>query len=501
MFNPTNVSICTHDSHIISMTRDDGDLNLNKSSLKNKSGRLSADANSTDPEKRLLSGRAVVAIAIACAVATLASGYLGWVALTSSKVAGCGGGRLFNCGHVISSRWSLWLGIPVSFLALGLYLSIGVSLLFAVRTRSNNQWRYIAWAVISTLGMAAGMAALWFISLQVFVLNHLCTYCLVAHTCSLIIAGIVLYTRPVGAQTLRALSLLSMLGTVVLIGGQLVTQPPKTYRIETFEAPVEEAEVFEFSAPTDSVDSTDSGATEAPVGDLRATLKTTVAAIIRPTTLLMTQVNSQRNSNNDSDNGVIVADRRMVPINGGTLKLDVTQWPVSGSTSAKYIFAEMFDYSCPHCRHTHAAIKEAAGKLNGDVAVMVLPVPLSTACNDTIQVTGPNFTESCEIAKLAVAVWRTDAAQFYTFHNWMFEGETAPTHAVAKAYADTLLDAKKLDAELASGVPAQYIVQTIELYKRAGGGNVPKLIFPTTTIVGKFTSSKDLLQTIKQQIE
>ena len=197
----------------------------------------------------LPSGRVTAAIAIACLVAIASSGYLGWVTLTSSKIAGCGGGDLFNCGHVTSSQWSLWLGIPVSLLAVGLYIGLGTALAAGARKSFSNEFRHAAWAVVSVLAVAAGLAALWFIGLQVFVLQQLCTYCLIAHSCSLIIAGLILYTRPVGTPALKYSSLVSLMGAAVLIGGQLLAEPPKTYRVETFEAPVVEAEVFEFSAP------------------------------------------------------------------------------------------------------------------------------------------------------------------------------------------------------------------------------------------------------------
>ena len=210
---------------------------------------------------RFPSGRVVTLIAVACAIASASSGYLGWVALTSSKVAGCGGGRLFNCGHVISSRWSLWMGIPVSLLALGLYACVAAALVVGSSAKFSDPQRRIAWAIISMLGLAAGMTAIWFISLQVFALKHLCTYCLVAHTCSLIIAGTVLFTRPVGTAALKSLSLLSIAATFVLIGGQLLTKAPKTYRLETFDSPETESEVFEFSAP---IEPTDSGKTNEP---------------------------------------------------------------------------------------------------------------------------------------------------------------------------------------------------------------------------------------------
>ncbi len=131
----------------------------------------------------------------------------------------------------------------------------------------------------------------------------------------------------------------------------------------------------------------------------------------------------------------------------------------------------------------------------------MLPTPLNSNCNGLIQVTDPKFVESCEIAKLAVAVWRTDAAVFNEFHEWMFATEQAPTFASAKAHAETLVDAEKLAAELKSDVPTQYVAKNVELYRRAGGGNVPKLMFPGTSIIGEFTSAEALVDVIRQEIK
>ena len=199
----------------------------------------------------LPSGKWVVVLAIASFIALASSGYLTYVALTSSKIAGCGGGRLFNCGHVISSRWSLWLGIPVSLLAVGLYLALVGSLFVAAGKTFSSSTRHVGWAVTSILAIAAGLSAIWFISLQIFVLNHLCTYCLVAHACGLVAAFAVLWLKPIGLAGMKTISIASLAGFVVLVGGQLLTEPPKTFRIEQHEAPVSESdvEIFEFEAP------------------------------------------------------------------------------------------------------------------------------------------------------------------------------------------------------------------------------------------------------------
>ena len=475
---------------------------------------------------KLPSRRWVILLAIASFVAIEASGYLAYVALTSSKVAGCGGGKLFNCGHVISSRWSLWMGIPVSMLAVGLYLGLAAALFVGASAKYSNSVRHAGWALVSVFAMAAGMAAIWFISLQVFVLNHLCTYCMVAHACGLIAAGTVLWTRPIGWSGLKPAVVLSFVGVAVLIAGQLLTPEPEKFRIETFETPAatgQDASTFDaptFQAPVFQPPTFDPPATtkEAKPGVSMAIpsydqLRSTFALILRPTTLLMTQVAQEQQTQTQSSTkpsqqveaeASPPVEQRMVAINGGTMQLNVAHWPLAGSKDAKYIFVEMFDYSCPHCRSTHASIKGATKQLAAaghEVAVITLPIPLNAVCNNTIQVTDPKFAESCDIAQLAVAVWRVDAARFAEFHHWMISSEQAPTYAAAKAQADSIVDSEQLDAEIASQVPAQYIAKMVELYKLAGSGNVPKLIFPSTTIVGEFTSGDSLVEIIKQQIK
>ena len=393
----------------------------------------------------------VAVLVVASVIAIGVSGYLAYVGLTSSKIAGCGNGQLFNCGHVTTSRWSLWLGIPVSLLAVGLYAGLLSSLFVGASKGFSDTVRQAAWAMVSAFAIAAGIAAIWFISLQVFVLNHLCTYCLAAHACGLVAASVVVWLKPFGSVGVKTISLASLTGAAALIGGQLMTEAPQKYQVEQYEAPVaSEAEVFEFEAPF--------APPVAPaVSELSINIPTThqlrqaIATVLSPASavnLQVTQTPSQSKTEQQAAQSTTAtpakqdkpAERRMVLINGGTVKLDVAQWPLAGSKTAKYVFVEMFDYSCPHCRHTHAAIKSAKKTLGGDLAVVVLPVPLNAACNGTIQVTNPSFTESCEISKLAVAVWRVDASKFTEFHNWMFESEKAPTYEMAKAKAEKLVN-------------------------------------------------------------
>ena len=88
---------------------------------------------------------------------------------------------------------------------------------------------------MTVAGIAAGLAAVWFTSLQVLVIGHLCKWCLVAHGCGLTVAGIILWKRPAARSTTK-LALLSILGVAVLVGGQLIHEEA-TFEVETFPDP------------------------------------------------------------------------------------------------------------------------------------------------------------------------------------------------------------------------------------------------------------------------
>ena len=163
------------------------------------------------------------------------------------------------------------------------------------------------------------------------------------------------------------------------------------------------------------------------------------------------------------------------------------------------VVVEMFDYCCPPCRETFQAVRGAQLELGNELAIVLLPVPLNSDCNPTIKVTGAHYKESCVLSILAVATWRVDPKAFASLHIWMLADDHPPTYADAIAKARTLVDSKKLDVELASDVPEQYISRHVALYERVGEGAIPKLMFPRTSVVGKFTSVDGLVDLIRRE--
>jgi uncharacterized membrane protein/protein-disulfide isomerase len=518
------------------------------------------------------------------------SGYLAWVAFSSSKVAGCGGGQIFDCDHVIGSRWSVWLGIPVSALAVATYVGLAVGLAVGARSRGTPVTRYAGWSLVTALAVMAGMAALWFVFLQLFVIKHLCSYCLVAHACGLLVATVALSIRPLGAKSMRWVGALSALGIGALIGGQLIAEPPATYSIETFDTPAAEstasddspADEFEapdeFAPPSDTVDLGEfapPGQSSLP-GEAEATLPAAIQpeqvppqspepppglfdppaantspdrfpalplvrapharsaaalrTLLRPAGLVAAcsvaaaavqsgEAEAERGDDRPDADKSSTADataqpdpgaaspavappaRRLVAIQGGSIRLDVAQWPLIGSQQARHVFVEMFDYACPHCRQTHKVLKGASQKLGSELAIVALPVPLDRSCNPLVKMTQPAFRDSCALARLAIAVWRCDAQRFADFHDWMFTGPQAPSLGIARAHAATLVPEEKLIAQLQSELPGQYVARHIELYKRVGSGKIPKLLFPRTSIVGEYNSVDSLVDMIVRETQ
>ncbi|MCC9644905.1 thioredoxin domain-containing protein [Rhodopirellula sp. JC740] len=445
---------------------------------------------------------------IACSVVALASSsYLAWSSFTSSPVAGCSGGELFDCGHVLHSRWSKVASIPVSVPAILTHVAM-ISLLLLRPTSAT--WKKVRWGAIGVVALTAGGAALWFLGLQVFALGHLCPYCMVAHFAGLILAGAFLYARPLQTPSLRWLGAISAAGLFTMIGLQLAAETPETFEVieytessEVFAAPGaapaesdagDDAGTNELFAPPSSVSSlNEQREPEKLVSDVIATVSNFDAgafamAMVNPATLLSAEVTAETSAE---------AEPKTAQILGG-VRLSTKDWPLIGNPEADMVFVEMFDYTCPHCQRTHAALEAAREHFGDRLAVMAFPVPLDGQCNPAIKSTGAMHREACDLAKLAVAVWMVDREKFGEFHAYLFESK--PNHSQALSQASKLVDEAKLKSTLAGKTPSEYIAKHIQLYQRAGSGTIPKLLFPKTTTVGAVESSQSMIRLIEQNL-
>jgi uncharacterized membrane protein len=168
-----------------------------------------------------------------CCIALGITGYLAITALRSEDVAGCNG-TYWDCSHVLNSRWSKVLTLPVSVPAFALYTVVLAALIVGRQPGPRSRW---AWGIITVGAIAAGLAAIWFTGLQIFSVGHLCAYCLAAHACGLALLLAIVWKAPLGARMTSKLAGLSVLGAGALIAAQVLAAPPQTYKIEHFPAP------------------------------------------------------------------------------------------------------------------------------------------------------------------------------------------------------------------------------------------------------------------------
>lgn len=441
-------------------------------------------------------------------IALLTSSYLGWVALSSGNVAGCGSGATFDCSHVLSSRWSSLLGIPVSLPAVVLYAVVS-SLLLVPATWKIAQWR---WPVVTFAAFLAGLGGIWFIGLQIFWIKHLCPYCLVVHGCGLAIAALIATHRLTRRYVTVKLVTTAAITVLCFVAAQILLPAAEKFEMIEYEsAPATEVFVppSEGSTKDQPIESTPAieqgdvfeSPLQAPELDSSTRLMPGSHAWsygFNPLLLLTAQVAvGTPASSRDEKTESAPANRKLVSILNG-VQLDVAQWPLLGSPDAKYVIVEMLDYTCGHCQNTHAAIHGAMQAYGDQLAVIILPVPLDVTCNSQINSTAAEHREACKIAKLAIAVWHVSPARFAEFHNWLME--TKPNFAQATVQAETLVDREKLQAELQSSTPSNFIMKNVDLYKRASAGAIPKILFPRTSAVGEIRSKDTLISLIEREL-
>lgn len=441
------------------------------------------------------------------------AGYLAWVGLTSSKIAGCSGGSLFDCNHVTTTKWSTVMGIPVGVPALGLYAVMIGCLAYLVGKPSDATPVAIKWTLVTSAAIA-GLAAVWFISLQLFVVKHLCSYCLVTHTCSLVIAGLALsqVNLSMKRKTISGILAFGAIGSLALV--QTLSPAPPTFEVETFpaaggEASSSDGEVFGapvFDAPDNAADSAifeAPGHEDAP--KQKAEDEESTSVLTAPVSLQINSINPAIGMSSllwitiHDDDDVNEEERRLVPINGGQFKLDVDQWPICGDPNASKMTIEMFDYTCPHCRKSHASIKSAMDRMNQEFAVLSLVVPMNSRCNSAVTQDHPKHATACELAHLSIAVWQADPEKYSEYHDWLFTGEHAPDPATARSRAATMVGQERLDEVLKSGTPQNYVARLSELYRAVGSGQIPKMFIGNQKIVGEINSADALIEIIQRQ--
>lgn len=193
---------------------------------------------------------------------------------------------------------------------------------------------------------------------------------------------------------------------------------------------------------------------------------------------------------------------RNISFAGGHRSYDANSLPRIGSPNASHVMVEYFDYRCAACRKMSGYLEALIRKHPQKVAVLLLPVPLERSCNSAMAPADEDHPGSCELARLALAVWKTKPEQFAAFHAKLLT-EPGMEPDAAKTLATSILGGPELDATLQ--VPAiQAMLATHVLDWKilsSSTRKLPKLIVRDGRILHGLPSNEaDFLRVMEQEL-
>ena len=188
--------------------------------------------------------------------------------------------------------------------------------------------------------------------------------------------------------------------------------------------------------------------------------------------------------------------------------IDYHAVPMVGSPDAPYIVILLFDYQCPHCQKIHFLLDEAIQRYNGKLAFALCPAPLNTECNPYIHQDVDAFKNSCELAKISLAVWIARREAFPAFENWMFTFESGSlwhprSLEATRAKAIELVGQAKFDTAWSDPWIGRYIQTCIRIYGQTiqgGKSGIPKLVFGSHWVIPELYNADDLVMILQKSL-
>lgn len=185
--------------------------------------------------------------------------------------------------------------------------------------------------------------------------------------------------------------------------------------------------------------------------------------------------------------------------------IDAQTAPLIGSPDAPHIVKVLFDYECPHCQQLHFLLSEVVRRYEGKLAFALCPTPLNSQCNPYVPRDADKFKDSCELAKIGLAVWLANREAFPAFELWMFSLESGdrwrPRSIVdAKAKAVELVGQVEFDRALADPWIDSYLSSAVQLFADTGSNAIPKLIFGSRWVIPQAYDADDLVWILHESL-
>lgn len=388
-------------------------------------------------------------------LALVLSVILSWHYMNGGSMIGCGGGS--PCEQVLNSQWSTIAGIiPISGLAVGVYLALLFAGLF-IGPATEAPIRRMAWSVMLILVGSVAGGAIWFTILQKWFIGHFCPYCMTTHITGMLLTILVIW---------QAIKEFSKQTNNIL--------PPNQVKVKDI-SPATPKHILR------------------PLSVIGRVLIGLALAVL----LAVYQISF-----------VPSATFRDGMSQDKMPTIDYHAVPMVGSPDAPYVVTVLFDYQCPHCQKLHFMLTDVIRRYNGKLAFALCPSPLNAECNHYIPQEADAFKNSCELARIGMAVWVASKEAFPVFENWMFSFETGASWRprsveTTMAKAVELVGQEKFDTALADPWIEKYIQTCVRIYGqtiKTGNGSVPKLLFGSQWVIPELYNVDDLVMILQNSL-
>lgn len=179
--------------------------------------------------------------------------------------------------------------------------------------------------------------------------------------------------------------------------------------------------------------------------------------------------------------------------------ISANEAPVIGDPDAEFVIDLLYDYQCSHCRKVHELLPEIIEHFGGRVAFVLCPCPLSPKCNPYVPREETRFEGSCDLARLALAVYQLEPSAFSGFDDWLFgagEDSWRPrTVEAARDRAAAIVGAERLDDFLPDNALSDMLRKTADLFGRtstSGSGGIPRFVHSYRWVVPVADNAGDL---------
>ncbi|MCX6996261.1 MAG: hypothetical protein NTV49_04060 [Kiritimatiellaeota bacterium] len=205
--------------------------------------------------------------------------------------------------------------------------------------------------------------------------------------------------------------------------------------------------------------------------------------------------------------GAARAATREVSFLDGRLKYNAARLPLVGSPAAKFVLAEFFDYTCISCRDLAGDLKELNKKWPDTFGIIMLPAPLNRACNPWLKAKVPDHPGACELAKLALALWKAKPEAFPEFHDYLLAlplPVTTERLAEARYKASMLAGAAAITAALEAPWGTQQLSENFTAYAQLTAQSVvmPKLLLqPSGVLHGTARDTAEFIRVMEAQFK